>query len=867
MNFARFNKPSRYTGNEINVIRKDSEIKVALCFPDTYEIGMSHTGLKILYSIINNIPYASAERVYAPWVDFESYLRENNLLLTSLENKIPLKDFDIVGFTLQYELSYTNILNMLDLGGIPVKTEDRGDNYPIVIAGGPCAVNPLPLVPFIDAFVIGDGEEVIGEILEAVSSQRSAVRNKENLLNTLAKLEGVYVPSIHDTSKQKVKRRIVKDLDKSPYPDKPVVPYTRIIHDRAVIEIARGCTRGCRFCQAGMIYRPLRERSLEKVISLAQNSIYTTGYEEISFTSLTTGDYSSLLPLIRNFNKLCSASYTSISLPSLRVGSINSEVLKEIKSVRKTGFTIAPEAGTKRLRNVINKNFTDEEYEETLIKLFAEGWKNLKLYFMIGLPTETITDIDGLIDMAVTASKKGRKITGRKVNINVGISAFVPKSHTPFQWVGQESFASLREKQDYLRKAFKRGGVNFKGQHVENSLMEAVFSRGGRECALLLEEAWKLGCRFDGWSELFDFDKWLLASEKTGMDLYSYASRNLALDEELPWDFIDTGITKNFLISEYNNALQQKTTSDCRDVCYSCGLECKKQKSEVRSQKSESEELKTQNSKLKTFYDTASSRKINVATRMRIRFSKTGEMRCLSHNELMTAILRALRRAQIPVAYTTGFHPHPKISFGPALASGVEGLNEYFDIELTALLDTSDFLRMMNACLPEGLKVHEACLISPEERSLNDLISRYEYEITIEKETYNHINSFMGKQHCLVSREDKNRGDFSRPFSGPSVDIRPMAEKAEITGNTLNLLLVDTDRAKVRLYEILKEMLQRPVEEIQATMIKRVRLFGYNSTGWIEPVYTFATEVTEIQRKMLSTKSDFLNNIKLPKFK
>ena len=835
MNFARFNKPSRYTGNEINVIRKDSEIKVALCFPDTYEIGMSHTGLKILYSIINNIPYASAERVYAPWVDFESYLRENNLLLTSLENKIPLKDFDIAGFTLQYELSYTNILNMLDLGGIPVKTEDRGDNYPIVIAGGPCAVNPLPLVPFIDAFVIGDGEEIIGEIIEEVRNRRGEQppahaegRSKENLLNTLSKIQGIYVPSIHDTSKQKIKRRIVKDLDKSPYPDKPVVPYAQIIHDRAVIEIARGCTRGCRFCQAGMIYRPLRERSLETVISLAQDSIYSTGYEEISFTSLTTGDYSSLVPLIRDFNKLCSGSYTSISLPSLRVGSINSEVLKEIKSVRKTGFTIAPEAGTKRLRNVINKNFTDEEYEETLIKLFAEGWKNLKLYFMIGLPTETITDIDGLIDMAVAASKKGRKITGRNVNINVGISAFVPKSHTPFQWVGQEPFARLREKQDYLKKAFKRVGVNFKGQHVENSLMEAVFSRGGSECALLLEEAWRLGCRFDGWSELFDFDKWLLASEKTGMDLYSYASRNLSLDEELPWDFIDTGITKNFLKSEYNNALQQKITYDCRDVCYSCGLECK--------DKAEGKRLKADVGAGPCACPIKGAHKITVPTRMRIRFSKTGEMRYLSHNELMTAIFRALRRAQIPVAYTTGFHPHPKISFGPALAAGVEGLNEYFDIELTALLDTSDFLKIMNACLPDGLKFHRACLISPEERSLNALISRYEYEVTIGKETYNHINSFMGEKHCLVLREDKNRGSFSRPFSGPSVDIRLMVEKAEIIGNTLNLMLVDTDRAKVRLYEILKEMLQRPVEEIQATMIKRVRLFGYNSKGWIEPI-------------------------------
>jgi len=843
MNFARFKKPSRYTGNELNSTRKDSEIKVALCFPDAYEIGMSHTGLKILYSIINNIPYASAERAYAPWVDFESYLRENNILLTSLENKRPLKDFDIVGFTLQYELSYTNILNMLDLGGIPFKSEDRKDAYPFVIAGGPCAVNPLPLVPFIDAFVIGDGEEVIGEIIEAVSGQRSAVSGKESLLHSLSSIEGVYVPSIHDISRQKIKRRIVEDLDNALFPSAPIVPYTPIIHDRAVIEIARGCTRGCRFCQAGMIYRPLRERSLDKVFSLAQSSIGSTGYEEISFTSLNTGDYSSLLPLIRNFNKLCSGSYTSISLPSLRVGSINSEVLKEIKSVRKTGFTIAPEAGTKRLRNFINKDFTDEEYEKTLTKLFTEGWKNIKLYFMIGLPTETMTDIDGLIDMAVRALKKGRELTGRNVNINVGISAFVPKPHTPFQWVGQETFDSLRKKQGYLKKIFSRKGINFKGQHVENSLMEAVFSRAGRECALLLEDAWKSGCRFDGWSEQFDFDKWLLASKKTGMDLYSYASRNFSPDEEWPWDFIDTRITKDFLRSDYNMALQQKITPDCRNICYGCGLGCKDKKSEnnLPSQALTPPNLpldkgRSKEELLNPIF-TPSAHKINVPTRLRVTFSKTGDMRYLSHNELMTVMFRALRRARIPVAYSAGFHPHPTISFGPALAVGVEGLKEYFDVELTALIDASDFSKMLNLTLPEGLEIHGAFLISRKEHSLNDFISRYEYEVTIDKESDIQINSFMSKQQCLVSRENGHNpsvpsvgADFKPSLAGRGkgdarmIDIRPMVEKSEVKGSTLYLMLVDKDRVKVRLHEVLKEMLQRPVEEIQTAMIKRVRL-------------------------------------------
>jgi len=846
MNLARFKKPSRYMGGEVNMVRKGADLKVALCFPDTYEIGMSHLGLKILYETINNIPYASAERVYAPWNDFESYIRQNNILLSSLESKRPLKDFDIIGFTLQYELSYTNILNMLDLGGIPISAAERGDSYPLVIAGGPCAVNPLPLVPFIDAFVIGDGEAAAVEIIEEVRSQKSEVRSKRSLLNILAGLEGVYVPIIHDISKQKIKRRIVEDLDKAPYPDAPAVPYMSVIHDRAAIEISRGCTRGCRFCQAGMIYRPLRERSMEKVLSLAQRSVINTGHEEVSFTSLSTGDYSGLLPLIRNFNAMCAGRHISISLPSLRVGSINSEVLKEIKSVRKTGFTIAPEAGTERLRNVINKDFTGEEYEETLRKLFSEGWKNIKLYFMIGLPTETTQDIDGLINMAVMASRKGREMGGRGVNINVGISCFVPKPHTPFQWIGQAPFGELREKQDYLRKAFRRRGINFKGQHVENSLLEAVFSRGGRECASLLEEAWRQGCRFDGWSEMFNFEAWLSAAEKTGIDLYSSATRTWLIDDELPWDFIDTGISKSFLISEFDKAFQQKITPDCRNVCYGCGLECKN-----RAQGKENPPSfagaglcaspgQPQGVAL-------TRHKIAVPTNLRVKFSKTGDMRYLSHQELMTAILRAMRRANIPVAYSAGFHPHPKISFGPALAAGIEGVHEYFDIELTALMNTSDFIERMNHELPEGLRILHSVLIPGEERALSDFISRYEYEVVIDRDADKLIKSFMSKQQHLVLRENRVAGLKPAPASGGkdgarTIDIRPMVEKAEVDGRVLRLVLADTDRAKARLFEILKEMLQKPVEDIQTALIKRMRLYGYNRKGWSEPISEINTE-------------------------
>ena len=810
LNLASFRKPSRYIGDEVNSIQRETDVKVALCFPDIYDIGMSHIGLKILYMIINSLSFASAERVFAPWTDLEEYLRHNGIPLTSLENRRPLKDFDIIGFTLQYELSYTNVLNMLDLGGLPVRSAERTNLHPIVIAGGPCAVNPLPMKPFIDAFVIGDGEEVIIEILELYNAHNPGdnKRSREDLLKELSKLDGLYVPSVHTTPGTRIRRRFIDDLDTAPFPISPIVPYTSIVHDRVAIEIARGCTKGCRFCQAGMIYRPLRERSPDNVLSLAQRSIQNTGHEEISFTSLSAGDYSRLLPLIRNFNRLCNDRHISVSLPSLRVGSISSDILKEIKSVRKTGFTIAPEAGTSRLRNVINKDFTEEEYRTTLEKLFTEGWKNLKLYFMIGLPSETPQDIDGIIKMVQTASGMGRKLSGGRININIGIAAFVPKPHTPFQWIGQASFNTLRERQDHLKKSFRRKGLNFKGQYVEPSLLEAVLARGDEDCAELIERAWMSGCRFDAWSEHFSFDKWLSASEKMSLDLYNYAAKSYDLNTPLPWRFIDTSITDDFLKLEYGRAFNGEVTSDCNNGCSGCGLMCRSEGESAQKLINEPAGASIMSSKLPGHQN-------KVTRKFRIRFSKTGDLRHLSHQEMMTSLLRAIRRADISLIYSSGFHPHPRISFGPALPTGVEGLNEFFDIEVSVSADVMDLLERLNSELPEGLEALEIMPVPTNKSSLNDIISCYEYEVGIDDSAKSKIDYFLNLSQCIVSRKDK------------PVDIRPMVKSAGISGSSLLLTIVDTE-SKARVHEILKEIFQTSIEEITALPVKRVRLYGYN---------------------------------------
>ncbi len=810
-------KPSRYLGNEINTVHKKPDpikLKTALAFPDLYEIGTSHFGLQILYDILNRHSHIAAERVFAPATDMAEHLKNSRLPLTSLESATPLSQFDIIGFSLLYELNYTNVLMMLDLAGIPFLSRERDETLPLIIAGGPCTCNPEPIADFFDAIVIGDGEDVI-QVMHAIHLENPPVtsHDKLRLLQRWSEIEGVYIPSffepVHETSDTRnirfqklipayvdytsIRRAILPELEDAPFPEKPVLPYGKPVHDRLRLEIARGCSRGCRFCQAGMIYRPVRERSIDNLLDITEMSLCTTGYEDISLLSLSTGDYSGLVPLMENLIHRYESRQVAVSLPSIRAGRLTPRLMKLIKEVRKTGFTIAPEAGTQRLRDVINKNITEQEIIDTVSSAFELGWQVIKLYFMIGLPTETNEDLQGIVDL-VKRLKKIKVPGKRKPGLNVSIATFIPKAHTPFQWVRQMTLEESEAKIAWLKKELRLPGVQVKWQNPELSLLEGLWARGDRRLGPLLINAYQKGCRFDGWSDQFRFDLWQAACRETDIDPVDVTVREREQTEPLPWDHIDMGISRRFLQKEWRKAVNAQLTPDCRqETCNGCGIcDFKSIRPRVCSDPGF---LPAAGSE----YDRSGP---PVYKKLRVVYSKSGLSKFFGHLEMVNIFIRAIRRADIPVQYTRGFHPKPKISFADPLPLGISSEYEWFYVTVPDHIQPVAIQNALNAQLPEGLRI-EDCGPAPSNKKASDSktsSAALSYQITLKNNRFDtaKLQDFHNQPVFMVTRTSA-KGKVS------NIDLKDMVSDIQLQDSTHLRITVRNDVGKtVRPAELLK---------------------------------------------------------------
>jgi radical SAM family uncharacterized protein/radical SAM-linked protein len=839
----RVQKPGRYLGGEYRSIVKswdDTPIRVALAFPDAYEIGMSHLGLKILYGALNRAPDILAERVFAPWIDMEAELRQRGLPLVSLENARPLAEFDCIGFSLQYELTFTNVLNMLDLAGLPIRSAGRTLDQPLIVAGGPVAMQPEPLAPFIDCFLIGDGEAHFPRFLRRYKELKGQGIERLDALAELTRLGGVYCPALYDTEiepltgvevvkgpnrpgvPERVTRVIVEKIDDYPFPISSPVPSTEAVFDRYSMEISRGCTEGCRFCQAGMIYRPVRERSPEKVVETLLGAVKDSGYDEVSLTSLSTADYSSIAPLVTKLMDSLKKEKVALSVSSLRAYGLPDELLDAISGVRNTSLTFAPEAGTQRMRDVITKNISEEDMEKSAHGVFSRGWKRVKLYFMIGLPTEEEEDVRGI---ARTARRyleiADHYHRGRGCEVTASVSSFVPKPHTPFQWAQMNDIAQIKAKQDILMDLTRGQRVRLKWHEPQISHVEAFMARGDRRMASLVEYAFRNGCRFDGWGEQLKFEVWMQGLDALGIDRQAYL-RTMPVDARLPWDHIDVGITADFLRKEYRKALADRLSPPCgkpyrwrsyattsaaaaaekpKLVCYQCGIACDMTRmheeriehlvgieslgppepaplAPVPAAPVDLEGIRDRNSLPRTRIEN------ETKLRYRLRFSKLGRQRFISHLDVVRLLPRIFRRAEVSLAYSRGFHPKPIMVFSPAMPLGWGSRGEYVDVVLAEDIDPVDLIDRLNRAAPEGVWFLAATRLGANDPALSRVIQAADYEIAIgdgaDLEAARERAALIAAGGPLVIRRESDGGpreiDIAKAISSVEVVGTPGAE-------------------------------------------------------------------------------------------
>lgn len=793
-------RPSRYLNHELNRYCKtweNCDLRTAILFPDTYEVGMSHLGIRIIYHVLNSLPGVLADLVFLPWVDAIEEMKRNGIPLWGWSSRKPIKEFDILEASLPYELLYSNLLMALSLSEIPLLSSDRGEEIPIVVAGGACTVNPAPISPFFDLIFVGESEEAQLEIAEVMMKAKKENLSREEKIALLSNIEGMWSP----TTKGRVKRRIVLDLDYAPFPTKPLITPMEIVHDRLTIEIMRGCSRGCRFCLAGYQYRPVRERSLSNVLKLVEIGLRSTGFEELSLLSLSATDYSAIGELIRALMNTCEGSMVSLSFPSLRSGTLTEDLLREVKKVRKTGFTIAPEAGSQRLRNVINKGITEDEIMETVEKVFSAGWELMKFYFMIGLPTEREEDLKAIAHLLRKACRIARKVSRKRPRINVTISPFVPKPHTPFQWDPQDRLEILEEKIALLKALTPKTGVKLKVHNPMQSMLEALFARGDEHIARLLLAAHRRGASFDGWDEKFQFPMWLKSMEEVELELEKYLYRERKREEVFPWEMVEMGISEDFLWDEREKAYLGIVTPDCRETCSSCGL-CQ---GEITHRYGRQD---TVHISLSQFYR-------EPKQRIRLWFERKEESSLISHNSFSRFIIRLLRRAGIPLAYRGLYNPQPRVAFALALPVGMESEAEPCDIFLTEKLNPSLFHKILNEGLPPGVRITRAQEVPLSAPSASQEILAIKYGIylpktllsaPVESNIWKRVETEEGIKDLMV--EELNEGWFISFFTkkGPKGFIKPYT----LLTNHFPLSKGQERRAKV-----VRKIILNEVEEVQ----------------------------------------------------